>query len=374
MMNEKITASKLLKSVFENLIAAAVSIVSFVLAFLIRFEFNVNTPVFDVWFSAYANHVIQLGLLAFASFLLVSAVYEIGKVRFGGQLVQILISTLIVEIATYIYMTGQIQKISRSIYIISFLLMFFLLLQGNLCMHFILRQLSKIKLRRKESALGDIQNEEYKPGYLESLDKLQFATVKSKIEGRNVLISGAGGSYGRELAGLLADFRVRRLILVDTDAQALFELYEHLKAKDEELKLEVYVCDVRRVGVMSRIFEKYRPHIVFHAAAYKKYIKNKENRREFISNNLLGTKRMTDLAIKNLAECFVLVSEQIEEEPFVMRINKRREDRAKMAGKNSGTQVEIFQFKVKDGKAEEMHDMAENTFGIFARNKSNIAG
>lgn len=366
MMGRKGKILILLDIFVRSVLAALVSVLSFIAAFLIRFEFNVNTPVFDVWFSAYANNVIRLGAIAFFSFISVELLYRIGRWKFFNNLFKIFASTLLLEIATYIYMLGQIQRISRSIYIISFLLIFFLLLEEGVLARFFLTEIHRFKRRSKQGKIEEGVAESRKIGYLEQLDKLPLATIKSKIEGRNIMISGAAGEYGSALARTLLRFKVRRLILVDTNATEICELYNSLKEVAGEVKLEAYVTDIRKTAEMTTIFERYRPHVIFHAAGHEKYIDNKENRREFISANLCGTKKMVAFATKNLAERFVLISRQDASEPFVMRLKRREEQVVAHAQKKSKTQFGVYRFEIAKNDDYEWEQIAEKTFELFA--------
>ncbi|MGP1544648.1 MAG: polysaccharide biosynthesis protein [Candidatus Fimenecus sp.] len=355
------------KVIFKILLDTLISVFAFVAAFLIRFEFNVNTPVFDVWFCAYTNNVVQLVAVALLSFALVEVIWAIKKTWMFGNILKIFLSIMLVEVATYVYMLGQIQRISRSIYIISFLLMFFLLIEESVSIRFFLAKLLKFRNKRKFEREENIKADEQKTGYLENLDKIQFATINSKIEGRNIMISGAAGEYGRVLAMQLLRFKVRRLILIDVNANGLFNLYNELKRFDSEIKIEVYVLDIRRKTEMAVIFERHRPHIVFHAAGYRYYLENEENKRELISCNLLGTRKMLELASKNLAERFILISCLNSNEIFVKRIKKREEEITRLARKKSNTRFSIYSFEFGDDIKDEIDSVAEKTFEIFTQ-------
>lgn len=112
MMGRKGKTLILLDIVARSVLATLISVLSFVAAYLIRFEFNVNTPVFDVWFSAYANNVLRLGGIAFVIFCLTETVYQICRWKFFNNLFKIFTATLLLEIATYIYMLGQIEELA----------------------------------------------------------------------------------------------------------------------------------------------------------------------------------------------------------------------------------------------------------------------
>lgn len=348
-------------------LATVISILAFVAAFLIRFEFNVNTPVFDVWFSAYANNVVQLGTIAFLCFATIEGICLFKRIRRFCGTFKICISTLFVEFATYAFMLGQIQRISRSIYIISFLLMFFLLFSITAFSRIFSIKLLKFRRNHRMEELNRDDTLKKKVGYLQNLDKLPLATIKSKIEGRNIMITGAAGKYGNALVAQIAKFKVRRLILIDINANGLWRLNEYLKDINSEIKVEVYVMDIRRENEMSTIFERHRPHIIFHAAGHRKYVENPENRREFISCNLIGTKKIIELAIKNLAERFVLISNLNDEDRFAQRIRKRGADMVKLAQKKSNTQFSIYDFAFENENKDEIEYAAEKTFEMFAK-------
>jgi FlaA1/EpsC-like NDP-sugar epimerase len=125
----------------------------------------------------------------------------------------------------------------------------------------------------------------------------------------NVLITGAAGSIGSELARQVAGLKHGRLILCDQHETGLYELeYELSNSRTSRGKPVVYVGDVRDEASMENIFKKYKPQIVFHAAAYKHVPMMEANPSEAIRNNVAGTKVISDLSVKYEVERFLLVS------------------------------------------------------------------
>ena len=132
--------------------------------------------------------------------------------------------------------------------------------------------------------------------------------ITSYIEGRIVMVTGGGGSIGSELCRQIARFRPRRLIAVDIYENSVFELSNELKELYKTLEFEIVIASVRDKKRMTEVFEKYKPHVIFHAAAHKHVPLMEKNPKEAVVNNILGTKNMIDLAEEYVAERFVLIS------------------------------------------------------------------
>ncbi|MBR3598842.1 MAG: polysaccharide biosynthesis protein, partial [Lachnospiraceae bacterium] len=126
--------------------------------------------------------------------------------------------------------------------------------------------------------------------------------------GRIVMVTGGGGSIGSELCRQIARFRPRRLIAVDIYENSVFELSNELKELYKTLEFEIVIASVRDKKRMTEVFEKYKPHVIFHAAAHKHVPLMEKNPKEAVVNNILGTKNMIDLAEEYVAERFVLIS------------------------------------------------------------------
>jgi len=128
------------------------------------------------------------------------------------------------------------------------------------------------------------------------------------VEGKTVLVTGAGGSIGSELCRQLTRLGPQRLILVELGETALFEIEREL-VDDRGFSAAVPVlADVGNARKMRQVFERYEPSVVFHAAAYKHVPLMEANPLESVRNNALATKVVADAAVEHGAHRFVLVS------------------------------------------------------------------
>ncbi len=133
------------------------------------------------------------------------------------------------------------------------------------------------------------------------LDKKQ---IENFIKDKVVLITGAGGSIGSEISRQCKKFGAKQLILVDHSEFNLYTIVEELKSE----KIVPVMQTVKKLEFIEKTFEKYKPDIVIHAAAYKHVPLCEANIPEAISNNIIGTKNCIDLSIKYEVEKFVLIS------------------------------------------------------------------
>ena len=122
-----------------------------------------------------------------------------------------------------------------------------------------------------------------------------------------VLITGAAGSIGSEIARQVASFKYKHIILIDQAESGLYNLQQYFHNKNIE-KVTSIVADVRNHNRMDLIFKQYQPTIVYHAAAYKHVPFMEENPYEAVCVNVLGTKHITELSLKYNVEKFVMVS------------------------------------------------------------------
>ncbi|MCT7586721.1 UDP-N-acetylglucosamine 4,6-dehydratase (configuration-retaining) [Aliarcobacter butzleri] len=149
--------------------------------------------------------------------------------------------------------------------------------------------------------LKDIGVEDLLARYPKDLDKKQIENfIKDKI----VLITGAGGSIGSEISRQCKAYGAKQLILLDHSEFNLYSILEELK--DENVV--PIMQSVRDIKALESSFEKYKPQIVIHAAAYKHVPLVEYNILEGITNNIIGTKNCIDLSIKYGAQKFVLIS------------------------------------------------------------------
>ncbi len=139
--------------------------------------------------------------------------------------------------------------------------------------------------------------------------EVDFKQVASYLEGHTVLVTGAGGSIGSELCRQIARVGPARLILVDNAETPLFEIERELVDERDFTAAVPKLIDVKDARAMRReVFEKYKPTIVFHAAAYKHVPLMNTHPLASVRNNVVATKVVSELAAEFEVERFVLIS------------------------------------------------------------------
>jgi FlaA1/EpsC-like NDP-sugar epimerase len=138
--------------------------------------------------------------------------------------------------------------------------------------------------------------------------EVDLDSIASYLAGETVLVSGAGGSIGAELCRQIARVRPARLVLVEHSEAALFDIERELVDDRDFPAVATVLGDCGDRAKMSQVFERYRPTVVFHAAAYKHVALLEANPLEAVRNNTLATKTIADVAVEFGAERFVLVS------------------------------------------------------------------
>lgn len=148
--------------------------------------------------------------------------------------------------------------------------------------------------------------------------------ISEQLHNRVVMITGAAGSIGSEIARQVIQFQPKIILLLDQAESPLHDLHLELKTYFPELELIPILADIRRKGAMEKVFERYRPEVVYHAAAYKHVPMMEDNPNEAIFTNVLGTKIIADLACTHQVSSFVLVSTDKAVNPSnVMGASKR---------------------------------------------------
>ena len=138
--------------------------------------------------------------------------------------------------------------------------------------------------------------------------ELDNKEISIYLEGKIVMVTGGGGSIGSELCRQIAKFRPRRLIAFDIYENTVFELANEMKTRFPELEFEAAIGSVRSAERLEQVFQKYKPHVIFHAAAHKHVPLMERHPKEAILNNILGTKNMIDVADRHAVERFVMIS------------------------------------------------------------------
>lgn len=176
--------------------------------------------------------------------------------------------------------------------------------------------------------------------------KLDTAMISDQLKNKVILITGAAGSIGSELARQCAKFSPKKIYLLDQAESPLHEL--ELEFLDRLVKppYEVIMADVRNYDRMKNVFNTFQPQIVFHAAAYKHVPMMENNPSESILTNVLGTKTLADLSHTYHVERFVFVSTDKAVNPTnVMGASKRiAEIYIQSLGKNSETKFITTRF------------------------------
>jgi len=172
------------------------------------------------------------------------------------------------------------------------------------------------------SRIRDIQIEDLLGRETVSFEEDEEARGKF-LAGKTVMVTGAGGSIGSELARQVARYHPARVLLVERAEPALFTIHQelHQTLGKAAVPLIADVCDENR---MRMVFSQYQPQIIFHAAAHKHVPMMENNPTEAVKNNILGTRLLGELAGEYEAETFVLISTDKAVRPTsVMGASKR---------------------------------------------------
>ncbi len=154
--------------------------------------------------------------------------------------------------------------------------------------------------------------------------KVDMEAISKELQGKCVLVTGAAGSIGSELAWLLASCKPGRLVLVDQAETPLHDVRIKMRREWPEVECETIVTSICHSHRMERIFTAFRPEIIFHAAAYKHVPMMEDNPVESVLNNVDGTRKLADLAVRFHVKKFVMISTDKAVNPTnVMGCSKR---------------------------------------------------
>jgi FlaA1/EpsC-like NDP-sugar epimerase len=130
----------------------------------------------------------------------------------------------------------------------------------------------------------------------------------SYLEGRTVLITGAGGSIGAELSRQVAFSKPKQLVLLGHGENSIFSVHSNLRTLYPGVRLHPVIADVRDLVRLNAVFGRFKPDVVFHAAAHKHVPLMEANPGEAITNNVLGTQCVVDAALECGSERLVFIS------------------------------------------------------------------
>ena len=138
--------------------------------------------------------------------------------------------------------------------------------------------------------------------------ELDIGAIGKFISGKRVLVTGAGGSIGSELCRQVCHFDPQRLVLYEQAENALFAIHMELLRAFPDIRLVPVIGDICDSERVDKVFSEEKPQVIFHAAAHKHVPMMEWNPGEAVKNNVFGTKKILDAAIRNDADSFVLIS------------------------------------------------------------------
>ena len=171
--------------------------------------------------------------------------------------------------------------------------------------------------------------------------------IREMVKGKKILVTGAGGSIGSEISRQLLGYQPAQLLLLDIDETELHDLSLELHKYQAEFTNEIMpiVCDVRNSAKLERVFEKYHPQIVFHAAAYKHVPMMEYYPEEAIRTNVAGTYNVLHAAVDHAADkCIVISTDKAVNPTNVMGASKRVSEMVASMLNNQKTEIVCVRF------------------------------
>jgi len=175
---------------------------------------------------------------------------------------------------------------------------------------------------------------------------LNWDFISNSLSNKTILVSGGGGSIGSELCRQLCNLSPKNLIIFEQSEFNLYEIERELKDHCNSANVIPYLGDVAVLKSLDKCFSKYKPDIVFHAAAYKHVPMLQANIREGFNNNVIGSNNIIQMADKHQCETFVLVSTDKAVNPTnYMGVTKRiSEQCCQLMSKSSKTKFITIRF------------------------------
>jgi len=164
------------------------------------------------------------------------------------------------------------------------------------------------ELMSKNISILDIKKIDLKDLLSREPVEIEYSQLRKNLEGKRILITGAGGSIGAELGRQVAQFDPNLLALLDFDETELFHVSQELRESHPGLKVSPVLGDILNKEKMAAVFHELVPQLVFHAAAYKHVPVMEDFPEEAIRVNILGTRILAELSLQCGAEKFIFIS------------------------------------------------------------------
>ncbi|HNQ66327.1 MAG TPA: nucleoside-diphosphate sugar epimerase/dehydratase [Smithella sp.] len=175
--------------------------------------------------------------------------------------------------------------------------------------------------------------------------QLNVRDIRNYLDDKTILITGCGGSIGSELCRQVVKYQPHRLILLDSSESNLFNIQMEIINEHFFRYCEAILGHVQDEALMNNIFEKHKPEVVFHAAAYKHVPMMEKNPWQAVLNNIMGSRVAMEMAIKHHVERFVLVSTDKAVRPTnVMGASKRVTELIMQCQQGNGTRFMAVRF------------------------------
>jgi len=201
---------------------------------------------------------------------------------------------------------------------------------------------------------GELQSKQVRQIRIEELlerdpIRLDNQHIKAEIQGKRILVTGAAGSIGSEIVRQVMMYNPQQVILLDQAESALYEIQFELNSSERFRGVkhiaDYVIADVKDRFRLERIFKKYRPNIIYHAAAYKHVPLMEQNPYEAVMVNVFGTKNVADLALKYDTEKFIMISTDKAVNPTnIMGATKRIAEIITQSHQNGKTQFITTRF------------------------------
>jgi FlaA1/EpsC-like NDP-sugar epimerase len=149
-------------------------------------------------------------------------------------------------------------------------------------------------------------------------EKIDYGRLEALVKGKSIIVTGGGGSIGSEICERVATFGAARLLVIENSEPALYAVTETLAAREDSVRVEGRIADIRDRGRILRLMNEFKPDIVFHAAALKHVPILERDWSEGVKTNIFGSVNVADAAHAAGAEAMVMISTDKAIEPVSM--------------------------------------------------------